>query len=240
MLYSIKDTMDYDLQAIDGEIGKILDFYVDDRQWSVRYVVADTRNWLPGRRVLIPVDALLQPDHEKRLFNLSITREAVKNSPGEDIALPLSRSFEASIRAHYGWPVYWTGPGGLRSSDGAEQVICRLDTEDFRIRSLEELSGYHIQARDGEIGYVSDFVYYDADWKVRYVEIDTRKLLPGKKVLLPAHQVLKFDMREDLIGVPFSVDHIKNAPKHSHKEPVDHHEELEVLGHFDSSQNPPP
>ena len=52
MLQSLKQLYGDKLGASDGEIGHVKDFYFDDQNWAVRYVVADTGSWLPGRQVL--------------------------------------------------------------------------------------------------------------------------------------------------------------------------------------------
>jgi len=63
MLRSIRDiTNSYKLLAIDGEIGKIKDFYFNDMLWHIRYLVADTGDWLHERLVLISPAALGKPD----------------------------------------------------------------------------------------------------------------------------------------------------------------------------------
>jgi len=53
MLRNAKGILNYVLQAKDGEIGRCKDFLFDDEKWTIRYIVADTRNWLPGRKVLV-------------------------------------------------------------------------------------------------------------------------------------------------------------------------------------------
>jgi hypothetical protein len=53
MLRSVKELQGYAIRAIDGDIGQVHDFYFDDQSWLIRYLVVDTGNWLPGRRVLI-------------------------------------------------------------------------------------------------------------------------------------------------------------------------------------------
>ena len=58
MLQSIKQLYGEKLGASDGEIGHVKDFYLDDRNWAVRYLVADTGTWLPGRRVLLSPHAI--------------------------------------------------------------------------------------------------------------------------------------------------------------------------------------
>lgn len=58
MLRSIKQSYGNKLGASDGEIGHIKDFYFDDQNWTIRYLVADTGIWLPGRQVLISPHSL--------------------------------------------------------------------------------------------------------------------------------------------------------------------------------------
>jgi hypothetical protein len=69
----------YKLDSLDGEIGKVKEFYFDDRHWTIRYLVADTGNWLPGRQVLISPYALVavnteEEQHIARRFNQKADR----------------------------------------------------------------------------------------------------------------------------------------------------------------------
>ena len=50
---------------MDGEIGKVREFYFDDQHWAIRYLVADTENWLAGRQVLISPYALGSVNEEE-------------------------------------------------------------------------------------------------------------------------------------------------------------------------------
>jgi len=50
MLIKAKTLNGYKLDSLDGEIGKVKEFYFDDRHWTIRYLVADTGNWLTGRK----------------------------------------------------------------------------------------------------------------------------------------------------------------------------------------------
>jgi hypothetical protein len=50
--------------SLDGEIGRVKEFYFDDLHWTVRYLVAETGNWLTGRQVLISPYALGAVDSE--------------------------------------------------------------------------------------------------------------------------------------------------------------------------------
>src|ERR1017187_4743817 len=94
MLQSIKQLYGDKLGALDGEIGHVKDFYFDDRNWAVRYVVADTGSWLPGRQVLISPHSLgpLTPSGKVLLVNL--TRKQVEDSPLIESHKPVSLQFE--------------------------------------------------------------------------------------------------------------------------------------------------
>ncbi len=53
MLRSVSDLHGREIRATDGEIGSVDRFLFDDETWTVRYLVVDTGNWLPGSQVLI-------------------------------------------------------------------------------------------------------------------------------------------------------------------------------------------
>jgi hypothetical protein len=48
MLLSLRPLYGKKLGASDGDIGHVKDFYFNDQQWAIRYVVADTGSWLSG------------------------------------------------------------------------------------------------------------------------------------------------------------------------------------------------
>jgi len=49
MLNKAKILKGYKLNSLDGEIGKVNEFYFDDKHWTIRYLVANAGNWLTGR-----------------------------------------------------------------------------------------------------------------------------------------------------------------------------------------------
>ena len=53
MIRSMRAMLHAELRALDGGIGRCKDFLFDDKTWTIRYMVADTRKWLPGRKVFI-------------------------------------------------------------------------------------------------------------------------------------------------------------------------------------------
>jgi PRC-barrel domain protein len=68
MLRKMKDLKSFAIGAKDGDIGEVYDFIFDDKNWTVRYVVADTQRWLPGRKVLISPIIVDQADLDGKRY----------------------------------------------------------------------------------------------------------------------------------------------------------------------------
>src|SRR5256885_254579 len=102
MLRSLLDTVkNYSIQASDGPIGSIEDFYLDDREWIVRYSVIDTGTWLLGRRVILSPSVFRIPDADIVTFHTHLTKDAVKHSPSWDEVKPVSRQHETALSEYY-------------------------------------------------------------------------------------------------------------------------------------------
>ena len=109
MLRSIKQLYGNKLGASDGEIGHVKDFYFDDQNWAVRYVVADTGSWLPGRQVLISPHAFGRLRQAEKVLRVKLTRKQIEDSPSIASHKPVSRQYEEEYHRYYGWPYYWQG-----------------------------------------------------------------------------------------------------------------------------------
>ena len=99
------------LGASDGDIGHVKDFYFDDQTWAVRYVIADTGNWLPGRQVLISPYAFGGLHQAGKVLRVNLPRKQIENSPAIESHKPVSRQYEEEYHRYYGWPDYWQGGG---------------------------------------------------------------------------------------------------------------------------------
>ena len=109
MLSKAKTLEGYKLHSLDGEIGKVKEFYFDDRHWTIRYLVADTGHWLTGRQVLISPYALNSVVRSEKQLSVDLTKKQIEDSPSLESHKPVSLQFEDYYYCYYGWPVYWTG-----------------------------------------------------------------------------------------------------------------------------------
>ena len=101
-LRSIKAVTGYHIQASDGEIGHVEDFLVEDADWSIHYLVVDTKNWWPGKKVLIPPRLAREIDWTDKLVNLDVDRQKVKDSPAYDPTKTVDQAYEERFYNHYG------------------------------------------------------------------------------------------------------------------------------------------
>ncbi|MGE5343362.1 MAG: PRC-barrel domain-containing protein [Candidatus Omnitrophota bacterium] len=227
MLYKAKDLKGYKLGAVDGEIGKALEFYFDDKHWSIRYLVAETGNWLIGKQVLISPYAIEAVNEEEKIISIRLTRKQIEDSPSLDSDKPISRQYEEAYYGYYGWPMYWYGPfmWGRSASpatriEGETQTAAEEERWDPNLRSTREVTGYHIQAQDDEIGHVDDFIVDDQSWAIRYLVIDTRNWWPGKKVLISRQWIDRISWTESKVFVNLTRESVKQAPEYSDESPL--------------------
>lgn len=80
-LAATDDVAGYKIHASDGSFGSLDDLVVDDRDWRIRYLVVDTRRWLPGRNVLLQPRHVRSVDWNKREIQADLTSEEIKSSP---------------------------------------------------------------------------------------------------------------------------------------------------------------
>jgi sporulation protein YlmC with PRC-barrel domain len=189
MLRNVKDLRGYAIRGTDGVIGRVDDFYFDDENWGIRYLVVNTGSWLSGRRVLISPIALGHPGWMPRQLAVALTRAQVERSPDIDTRRPVSRQCEAEYLRYYGYPYYWGGAGlwGMGAFPGSLTTEGRIEEElraqrthptstpdDCHLRSSNAVIGYHIEATDGDIGHVEDLVVDDYTWAITHLIVTTR------------------------------------------------------------------
>jgi hypothetical protein len=100
-LRSANEVKGYHIRAQDGEIGHVEDFLYDDKDWAIHYLVVDTRNWWPGKKVLVP-PALIGAIHwEDRTLDAEVAREDIRQAPAFDPSQPMTLEFEKQLTRYY-------------------------------------------------------------------------------------------------------------------------------------------
>ena len=246
MLLRVKDLQGYTLRARDGDIGKIEDLYFDDQGWTVRHLVVDTGGWLTGRHVVIPPRAVQEIAPAARRIVTDLTRKQVEDSPGLDTARPVSRQYERDLYGYYGYPFYWTGPylwGPIMyptapppsSYEAERRAAAELSSEDTDLRSARDVTGHGIQATDGELGHVEDFLVDDQAWAIRYLIVDPRNWWPGHHVLISTEWITAVHWNDSTVQVNVDKESVRNAPAYDPAGGLEREYESRYHGHFGRS-----
>jgi len=242
MLRSVNEIIGYVLEAENGEIGRCKDFLFDDRHWAVRYMVADTGKWLPGRKVLVSPIALDEPEWPGRRLPVKLTRRQIEDSPPLSEHEPVSRKYEIKWFDYYTWPSYWAGralwgetttPAELynkkrKSPEDTEES----DLEKSCVRSVKEVTHYDARAADGDIGRLHDFILDDCNWILRYLVVGTHKWLPGRKVLIASDWVGRVDWVKQRVFIDLTTETIENSPEYDPSVPVNRKYEVRLYDYY--------
>lgn len=104
MLRSTREILGYILTATDDEVGRCDEFLFDDTTWNIRYAVIDTRAFLPGKSVLVPLASLDSVRWHDRILGIGLTQEQIKNCPSYDPAAPVNTQLEERVYDYLGRP----------------------------------------------------------------------------------------------------------------------------------------
>lgn len=116
-LRSTTQVSGYNVHAADGEIGHVEDFIIDDETWAIRYLIIDTKNWWPGKKVLISPEWAERISWEENKVFINLTCEKIKQSPEYIDGSLLSRNYETALHKHYNHAGYWEyGPDSKKHS----------------------------------------------------------------------------------------------------------------------------
>jgi uncharacterized protein YrrD len=239
MLRSASHLKGTTIAATDGDIGSVQDLYFDDLTWTIRYLMVDTGTWLPGRQVLISPRSVGTVTDEDRI-PVALTRSQVENSPSTDTDKPVDRQYEEEYSRYYGYPYYWTGPyrwgataypGEALAFPVAPEMLYPPPAGDPSLRSVRNVTGYYIEATDGDLGHVEDFIVDTGEWALRYMVVDTRNWWPGKKVLISPQWIREMSWPESRVHVDMTKDAIKQAPEYDPDQPLAREYETRLFGH---------
>jgi hypothetical protein len=205
MLHKASRIRGITVRAADGDVGHVEEFYFDDHMWTTRYLVVDTGSWLMHRRVLIPPMSI-EPNWTFAGLQSTLTKEQIQHSPEVDPTM--SRQDETRVLGHYGYPSYWEDG---TEPDTAAAEPSRVKPGDEHLCGTKEITGYHLQASDGEIGHIDD-VLIDGSWKIRYLVVDTSNWIGGKSVVISPTALHGIDWSQSKMQVDLTREAIRESP----------------------------
>lgn len=101
-LRSVDAVTGYHIHAGDGRIGHVEDFLVEDSDWSIRYLVIDTKNCWPGKKVLISPRSVTDIDWTGRLVSIDLSRDKLQAGPAYDASMNIDTAFDEKFQTYYG------------------------------------------------------------------------------------------------------------------------------------------
>ena len=240
MLTRLKPLLGHGIRATDQNLGNANDFYFDDQEWIIRYLVVDTGNWLPGRLVLIATEALGQQEWSAQEVSVNLTAKEIQNSPSIEIDQPVSRQKEQALRAHFQWPAYWDLSGApmartvkpMLPDDAQDALDQSEDFGDPHLQNVNEVLNYSIQAVDGKIGHVEDFMIDHQSWHIRYMVVDTGNWLPDKKVLVAPGWIKEISWTDQTASVVHSRGQIQSCPEFEPDISISRDYERQIYQHY--------
>ena len=219
MLWNASALNGYPIKANDGQVGTVAGLIYDPSDWAVRWLVADTGDWLSRRQALLPISALGQPDPESHLLPVNLTMRQVEDCPDIDTSKPLSPATETLFRNHYNIS---PGPGRLPGNDAIALAPLQIlpvvsvarDTngQGPLLNSLSDITGISIEATDGDVGHSEDFLIDTALWQVRYLTVHSSRWWTGETRLISPQSIEWVDWARSIIHLNVTCQKVKNSP----------------------------
>ncbi|MFB5661290.1 PRC-barrel domain-containing protein [Alteribacillus sp. HJP-4] len=242
MLLSGKSLARYSVEATNGSIGRIEDFYFDDNSMVIRYLVVNTNPWIPGEKKLLSPISVDRIDPVENKISVDLTKEQIQNAPPMETKLPVSRQQEREFYDYYDYGFYWpaiSDSGWWGGAPFARDLVKLAKNEENKedtadenpnLRSVREIigefTGYDIVAINEQVGHADNILIKNESWDIQYVITDTRKLLPGDHVI-PSKAIRNIDWIQEKIEVAMTKDEIQEAPKYDPKKFTSDEEKLD-------------
>jgi hypothetical protein len=236
MLREFNDFRGLGIKAVDGTIGRVEDFYFDDRAWVVRHLVVDAGTWLSRRKVLLSPTSIGGPDWADEVLHVRLSREQVRNSPDVETAKPVSRQHEVEA---FGHPYAYRRGGSRRLGRGTYPKLTLPDESGFgppratrskernayapaeskrrsqndpHLRSCRVVLRYRVHASKGHVGRVEDILVDDRTWALRYLVVDTSNWWLGHRVLVEPQWIQGISWSDSKVWVRMTRHAIEAAP----------------------------
>ncbi len=229
MLHTLSSLAGFTIQAADGNVGTVKDFYFDDRHWTIRHLVIEIGSLLESHKVLLSPVHIKHLNYENKMIVVDLSVSDIKGSSHIDTNRSVAQQYEIDYLSYYGYAFYW-GTNSLWDSSGepkaltvmeespqAAETFAAIDTVrrmhgDRHLRSCNEIVNYHIQASDGEIGHLHGMLIDEDTWAIRYFIASTSNWWLGNKVLIGPQEVKDISWGNAKIYVDMTQAQVKGSP----------------------------
>jgi hypothetical protein len=100
-LRSLNHLLEYPVCDLDGEIGRIDDFLVDEEDWQIGFVVLNLNWTIPGKYIMVPVDRIRDIAFEQKTLTLDTVRTDLKDAPEYRGPHLVDATIEEQVRSYF-------------------------------------------------------------------------------------------------------------------------------------------
>ena len=225
MFQSATSLINYRVRALNDTIGSVSGFLFDDTSWVIRYVIVDiplNENGGVRNALIAPFSfGILNP--QTRELPLIEEKQKVENSPFIDLKMPFSRKLQIELYKYYKWPPFDLDDvfHDMQSSVTTKYLNWEESIARSHLINTGETIGYYIEAADGEIGQVHDFIIDEECWIIRYISVNIGKNIPEKKVLIFPRDIKAVNLVEAKVYINIVQDTVMNSPEYITLLPID-------------------
>ncbi len=207
MLKNAAEIIGMSVETTDGKVGKVKDLLVDDRWWTIRYLVTDTGSWLSEHKVLVSPQMIVDSAGSMAEGTLYVraTKKQIEDCPPLDRDATVSRRYEREYARYYRQSPYWFGsevwgvgalpdllPPPPEEQSRHEEAL--KDIDNCHLFSTSEMMGFSVEHADGSVqGTVEDFVVVCRPWLVRWLVLDLGGWFNREPVCIPRSSIRYID-----------------------------------------------
>jgi hypothetical protein len=232
---SFNNVLDYNIKAQDSELGKVKDLFFDIKDWTVKYLVVDSRKWLPGKKILLSPQCI-SPRHplgEDGHIYVDLTRDMIEKGPAPEEETEVSRKMLDEINDYYSWHSFWVESARILSAPLAgvpfyyhdlhtapspvstvtpEEPGGEVDEEELRILSCREMLHYTVTTQEGEECRMQDFLLDTSRWQLLYFVVSSGEFFGGNTTLVPPLMVATISRIDERTRIELTKEQIETAP----------------------------
>jgi hypothetical protein len=183
----------------DGAAGHVFDMFFDDQSWHVKYLVVRLGGRLSAWHVLLKPDMVTHAAWTKRELHVSLSGQELRKLPGVESDPPVAYRKELQAARFTAW-----------EAGRIENVVVDGDPH---LRNVRAVTGHRVEASDGHLGRIAEFIIDDTHWTIRYVVVNTRRLLPSLRVLIAPTWVQAINWEERTVRLSTSHQELEGTPE---------------------------
>lgn len=225
-MHLLSDLSGFAIEAKDGSVGKVIDFYFNDRRWVIRHIVVEIGSGSGSQKILLSPAAIKYLNHEEKGIVVDLTVDAVSNASCIDTSFSMPR-YEIDYLSYYGYAFYWGNTSvteehaqsSLDPQSVAAQthdIFVAIDSVrrmhgDRHLRSFQKSVNYQVQATDGEIGRLKTILIDEDTWAIQYCVASTDNSWPDQQAFLTPQVIRDINWGSGNIYVDLTLQEVKEA-----------------------------